>query len=107
MVAEITDSTNVARAFSFIPITWFLGASIGLISICLFCKVCRLTTSRPLIGGMLERPAEKFPALFGNSSFLQKYPYFLPCFVSAAIAVARWFIVALFFKEVSLLFIKV
>ena len=33
MVAEITDSTNVARAFSFIPITWFLGASIGLVSI--------------------------------------------------------------------------
>ena len=62
---------------------------------------------KPLIGGMLERPADKFPAQFGNSSFLQKYPYFLPCFVSAAIAVACWFIVALFFKEVSPLFIKV
>ena len=41
MVAEITDSTNVARAFSFIPITWFLGASIGLVSI-FFCEACRL-----------------------------------------------------------------
>ena len=57
LVAEITDSTNVARAYSFVPITWFLGASIGLVSIYLFCETCRLTTSRPFVGGMLERPA--------------------------------------------------
>jgi len=31
MVAEISDSTNIARTFSFIPITWFLGASIGFV----------------------------------------------------------------------------
>ena len=57
LVAEITDSTNVARAYSFVPITWFLGASIGLVSTYLFCETCHLTTSRPFVGGMLERPA--------------------------------------------------
>ncbi|KIM53133.1 hypothetical protein SCLCIDRAFT_1223128 [Scleroderma citrinum Foug A] len=84
MVAEISDSTNIARAYSFIPITWFLGASIG-----------------PLIGGLLEHPAEKFPAVFGGSTFLKEYPYFLPCFISAIIAAVCWLIFAVFFKETA------
>ncbi|KIM51097.1 hypothetical protein SCLCIDRAFT_33733 [Scleroderma citrinum Foug A] len=78
----ITDSTNIAHAFSFVPITWYLGGTIG-----------------PLIGGTLERPTEKFPAIFGDISFLEEYPYFLPCFISATYGVMCWFIVALFLKE--------
>ena len=31
MVPEITDSTNIARAFSFVPITWFIGGTIGFV----------------------------------------------------------------------------
>ena len=41
-----------------------------------FGEARRLTRQRPLIGGMLERPAEKFPALFGNSSFSRNTPNF-------------------------------
>jgi len=61
---------------------------------------------RPLIGGSLERPTEKFPAVFGNFSFLKEYPYLLPCFVSATFAAICWFIVALFLKEVRIVFIE-
>ena len=31
MVTEITDSTNMARAYSFLPMTWFVGATIGFV----------------------------------------------------------------------------
>ena len=37
----------------------------------------------PVIGGLLARPAERFPDLFGENVFLKKYPYFLPCAVPA------------------------
>ncbi|KIM53225.1 hypothetical protein SCLCIDRAFT_1223004 [Scleroderma citrinum Foug A] len=70
MIPEIMDSTNIAHAFSFVPIAWYLGTTIGV-----------------------------FPAIFGNFSFLKEYLYFLPCFVSAAYAVICWFIVALLLKE--------
>jgi hypothetical protein len=29
MMAELTDETNVARGFSFLPMTWALGYVIG------------------------------------------------------------------------------
>ncbi|KAL4078833.1 major facilitator superfamily domain-containing protein [Scleroderma yunnanense] len=85
MVTEITDSTNVVRAFSFVPMTWFLGVTIG-----------------PLIGGSLERPTERFPTVFGRSSFLKEYPYFLPCSISATFTAICWFIVFLSLNEVRL-----
>ena len=106
MVAEITDSTNIARAYSLIPITWFLGVSIGFVCILLRDILCNLTLKRPIIGGLLEQPAKQFPAIFGNSSFLKEYPYFLPCAISATFAVMCWFIAALFLQEVRLVFIK-
>lgn len=61
MLAEITDDTNQARAFAFLPATWAIGATVG-----------------PLIGGYFSHPAERFPAVFGYE-FLRNYPYFLPC----------------------------
>lgn len=62
MLAEITDDTNQARAFAFLPATWAIGATVG-----------------PLIGGYFSHPAERFPEIFGGSAFLKDYPYFLPC----------------------------
>ena len=106
MIPEITDSTNIAHAFSFVPITWYLGTTIGFVFYLLRDTQYSLTLRRPLIGGSLERPTEKFPAIFENFSFLKKYPYFLPCFVSAAYAVICWFIVALFLKEVRIVFVN-
>ncbi|EIM82631.1 MFS general substrate transporter [Stereum hirsutum FP-91666 SS1] len=65
MLAEITDDTNQARAFAFLPATWAIGATVG-----------------PLIGGYFSHPAERFPAIFGFE-FLKNYPYFLPCIVGS------------------------
>ncbi|KAI6044366.1 major facilitator superfamily domain-containing protein [Pisolithus marmoratus] len=84
MVAEITDPTNIAQACSVMPLAWFFGTTIG-----------------PLIGGLLEHPAEKFPAIFGNSTFFKTYPYFLPCSVSATFAAISWFIAYFFLQETT------
>ncbi|KAI6042027.1 major facilitator superfamily domain-containing protein [Pisolithus marmoratus] len=72
----------MAQACSLMPLTWFVGNTIG-----------------PLIGGLLEHPAEKFPAVFGDSVFFKTYPYFLPCSVSATFAVICWFIAYFSLKE--------
>lgn len=84
MVAEITDPTNIAQACSVMPLAWFFGTTIG-----------------PLIGGLLEHPAEKFPAIFGDSTFLKIYPYFLPCSVSATFAVLCWFVAYFLLEETT------
>lgn len=84
MMGELTDSTNVARAFAFQPIPWSLGASLG-----------------PMIGGALAHPAERFPDLFGGNKFLERYPYFLPCAIPATFSIISWIIVFLFLKETN------
>ncbi|GAA5972337.1 hypothetical protein JCM8115_001258 [Rhodotorula mucilaginosa] len=66
MLGEITDESNQARAFSFLPLAWSLGSVIG-----------------PLLGGYLSHPAEQFPSLFGRSAFLNANPYALPCLIGA------------------------
>ena len=55
---------------------------------------------RPIIGGALSNPVERFPNLFGNSKFLKEYPYFLPCAVPATYTVAAWLVACIFLKEV-------
>ncbi|KAK4285263.1 hypothetical protein QN277_001989 [Acacia crassicarpa] len=42
----------------------------------------------PALGGYLALPAEKYPHLFPKGSFLDKFPYFLPCFLISAFAFA-------------------
>lgn len=59
-IGELTDETNQARAFSFIPLAFAFGSIIG-----------------PSIGGKLSNPTQEFPQWFGNSAFLAKYPYWL------------------------------
>jgi hypothetical protein len=55
----------------------------------------------PMIGGSLSRPAERFPDTFGNSEFLKKYPYFLPCAVPATFSVLVWVLIFVFLREVG------
>jgi hypothetical protein len=55
----------------------------------------------PVIGGLLSRPAERFPDLFGNNEFLKKYPYFLPCAVPATYSAVMWVVALLFLKETA------
>jgi len=66
------------------PIAWSSGATLG-----------------PVIGGLLSRPAERFPDLFGNNEFLKKYPYFLPCAVPATYSAVTWVVALLFLKETA------
>ncbi|KAK7461942.1 hypothetical protein VKT23_008374 [Stygiomarasmius scandens] len=82
IMAEMTDSTNISLAYSYMPLAWSTGGVLG-----------------PMIGGALARPAEQFPNVFGNSEFLKKYPYFLPCAVPATFSAIAWIVTFLFLKE--------
>ncbi|KAI0046335.1 major facilitator superfamily transporter [Auriscalpium vulgare] len=81
MMAELTDETNMAQGFALMPVTWALGVTIG-----------------PFIGGVLSRPHDRFPQIFGNE-FWVRYPYFLPCAVAAGLSVVSWFVAAVSLKE--------
>ncbi|KAE8258707.1 hypothetical protein A4X13_0g1509 [Tilletia indica] len=65
-VRDLTDPTNEARAYGIMGFCWGMGGIIG-----------------PILGGVLEHPVEKYPALFGNSKLFAQYPYLLPCLVTA------------------------
>ncbi|KAI6157450.1 MFS general substrate transporter [Pisolithus tinctorius] len=81
MLGELTDSSNMAQGFALMPIMWSLGCTLG-----------------PLIGGMLSRPQDHFPRLFG-APFWAEYPYFLPCGIASAFAVVVFSIIVFFLKE--------
>ncbi|KAE8191617.1 hypothetical protein A4X06_0g6540 [Tilletia controversa] len=59
-LAEMTDESNQARAFSLIPLCYAVGSIIG-----------------PIMGAWLSEPADTFPAL--DTPFWRENPYFLPC----------------------------
>lgn len=67
-VRDLTDSTNEGRAIAWIGLCWGMGGITG-----------------PIIGGLLEHPAENYPALFGRFQLLKDYPYLLPCTVASSI----------------------
>ncbi|KIJ62761.1 hypothetical protein HYDPIDRAFT_93712, partial [Hydnomerulius pinastri MD-312] len=83
IIGEITDHTNVAQGFAMIPAVFCIGATIA-----------------PLYGGGLSRPQDNWPELF-SGSFWTKYPYFLPCAVSAGFTLFAALISAIFLKEVE------
>ncbi|KAH9171619.1 MFS general substrate transporter [Lactarius sanguifluus] len=82
MTAELTDETNAARGFSMLLMSYSLGDAIG-----------------PFIGGMLSRPQDRWPSVFYHS-FWAQYPYFLPCFVTAACGCASFTANVIYLKEV-------
>lgn len=82
IIAEITDHTNLSLAYSYTPLAWSTGITLG-----------------PIVGGSLSRPAERFPSLFGDNRFLKEYPYFLPCSVPATFTLLAWLGTFLFLKE--------
>jgi len=82
MLSENSTKHTQARAFSFFAFSSNMGIFIG-----------------PLIGGALERPAEKFPSTFGKMQFWHDYPYALPNFVLAAIGLSAAITTLLFVKE--------
>ncbi|KAG8679132.1 hypothetical protein FRC08_017200, partial [Ceratobasidium sp. 394] len=78
VLGEVTDETNAAQAFAFIPMIWSLGFTLA-----------------PAIGGLLQHPAETMPRLFGWSSTLKTFPYLLPCATIALVPaiglITGWF----------------
>ncbi|XP_054795512.1 protein ZINC INDUCED FACILITATOR-LIKE 1-like isoform X1 [Prosopis cineraria] len=42
----------------------------------------------PALGGYLAQPVEKYPHVFPEGSLFDKFPFFLPCFVISAFALA-------------------
>lgn len=82
MVMDITDVTNMPRAYGYVPIPWLIGGIVG-----------------PLIGGSFSRPADRFPDIFGGSELLKTYPYLLPCSISAIFVAATWLVTYFCLKE--------
>ncbi|KAG1857943.1 major facilitator superfamily domain-containing protein [Suillus tomentosus] len=81
-MTEITDASNVAQAFAWLPLAWGTGYTLGF-----------------LIGGVLSDPADKWPNSVGHYPLFHRYPYFLPCIVAASVSTFSWLITLVFFKE--------
>ncbi|KAG1798072.1 MFS multidrug-resistance DHA1 sub-family [Suillus plorans] len=82
MLMDITDATNMPKAYSYIPVSLMIGNTVG-----------------PLIGGSLSRPADRFPDIFGRSELLKTYPYLLPCSISAFFISIIWLVTYVCLKE--------
>ncbi|KAH7928077.1 MFS general substrate transporter [Leucogyrophana mollusca] len=81
-MAEITDPSNMAQGFAFLPMIWSVGATLG-----------------PIIGGILARPADTWPRTFKEFPFFRKYPYFLPCLVTACVSLSAFVLTLCCLKE--------
>ncbi|KAG5643880.1 hypothetical protein DXG03_009510 [Asterophora parasitica] len=82
VMAEITDATNAAQAFSFLPVAWSIGSTLG-----------------PLIGGAFTAPATRWPSVLGHVQFFKDYPYFLPCFVATLVPLSAFLLAFIALKE--------
>lgn len=82
VLAELTDSTNMADVFAMMPLMWGVGSTVG-----------------PVIGGIFSRPATRWPRLFGSMQFFRSYPYFLPCALAGLIACCSSLIAFLGLRE--------
>lgn len=99
MIGEFTNSTNRAQAAGLTSLVWAIGFTIG-------CATLRLQRAQfspifnsPLVGGLLSRPHDRFPTLFGNWLW-EEYPYLLPCLFSATFCGFSFVLTWLFLKEV-------
>lgn len=81
MLAELADGSNLARAFSFVPLVFVVGQVMG-----------------SFVGGFLSRPQDRWPDYFPQP-FWAEYPYFLPCLVVASFSLIQFAIAAIFLEE--------
>ncbi|KAL1728372.1 major facilitator superfamily domain-containing protein [Schizophyllum commune] len=82
VLAELTDATNRPRAFSMLPLNWSVASILA-----------------PIIGGTLSNPIKHFPGPFGNVWLLQRFPYLLPCAVSATISLGVFLFALVYLQE--------
>jgi Major Facilitator Superfamily len=69
-LTEITDESNRGAGFSYMSVAWALGTIIA-----------------PLAGGLLCKPADKYPRYFKKSGIFGVYPYLLPCVICVVVNV--------------------
>lgn len=83
-LTEITDDTNRSSAFYLFSLSWAVGSVFA-----------------PLIGGMLCKPAEKFPTVFSDSpkNVFVEYPYLLPCLLTVSVNVIASILCMVFMIE--------
>ncbi|KZM21345.1 uncharacterized protein EKO05_0008868 [Ascochyta rabiei] len=81
MLSENSTKHTQARAFSYFAFAGNLGIFVG-----------------PLLGGALERPAEKYTRVFGYQ-FFRDYPYVLPGLVTSLVALSAAITTMFFVKE--------
>ncbi|KIJ62892.1 hypothetical protein HYDPIDRAFT_176319 [Hydnomerulius pinastri MD-312] len=82
VMAEITDESNMAQGFAFLPMIWSTGTIIG-----------------PLIGGVLAHPEQRWPQSFGRLAFFRKHAYFLPCLAAASFSISAFVLTLIFLRE--------
>ena len=101
MMGEITDDTNAAQGFAFIPMVWSTGSCIAYVHAPKLrhrrSKFCLCL--RPLIGGMLSHPADSWE--WFDRSFWKEFPYFLPCASAATVCLVVFLVGLLYLREVS------
>ncbi|ORY68617.1 major facilitator superfamily domain-containing protein [Pseudomassariella vexata] len=83
MVAEMVPQRELQpKAFSIMPLVWSIGSIFG-----------------PAFGGFFANPATQFPDVFGNSTFLKKFPFALPNIMGSLIFLLSLTVGTLFLKE--------
>lgn len=80
-MGELVDSTNEARGFSVLSLSFSMGLVIG-----------------PVLGGQLVYPATWLPGVFEGTTF-DSHPYLLPNLIYACFAVISWICGFCFLKE--------
>ncbi|XP_020254685.1 protein ZINC INDUCED FACILITATOR-LIKE 1-like isoform X2 [Asparagus officinalis] len=68
--SEVCRPEHQSIGLSLVSTAWGIGLIIG-----------------PALGGFFAQPAEKFPGIISEESFLGRFPYFLPCFCISLFAV--------------------
>ncbi|PLW32892.1 hypothetical protein PCANC_17102 [Puccinia coronata f. sp. avenae] len=82
-LAETTDDSNKARAFTLLPLCWALGLMVG-----------------PAIGGYTAEPATQYPhSVFAKYEFFSTYPYFIPCLLAGLLNILAVVLGALYLEE--------
>ncbi|KAL0953884.1 hypothetical protein HGRIS_005057 [Hohenbuehelia grisea] len=89
IMAEMSDSTNIAAALAFVPFTVATGVSLG-----------------SFVGGALAMPSKRWPGTFGKLAFFVSHPYFLPCAVAGLYSATCLFLGAVFLKETLPVLVK-
>lgn len=79
VLAEVTDDSNRALAFSLVSFLWNLGSMVG-----------------PVLGGLLADPVAQYPDSFlARLELFRSFPFLLPCLVSSVFSIFGEHILAL------------